>query len=652
MAATAKLAVPKLLFARTPAEVTKASDTRLKRARSILKKIVAVKEPRTVENTLVPFDELLVHVTETGLQGDLVLNTHPEAAMREVADKAYQAARSLESELSLHRPLYDAIAALDVTSADEETKFAMFKILREFRRSGVDRDEATRAKVQALRDEITAIGSEFDKTIRDDVRTIHVAREELAGLPEDFVAAHPPGPDGTIALTTNYPDALPLLQYGADHDARRRMMWEFRNRGHPKNLDVLERLIAKRHELATLLGYAHWADYVTEDKMIGSAHAAADFIRRVTDTADARSREDYAMFLARKRKDVPEAKDLDPWDRGYYEEVVRTEQYAFDSRDLRPYFPFARVRDGLFETTGRLFGVRYRRVKEAPVWHPSVEVFDLYDGRTRLGRFFLDLHPREGKFTHAAAFPITVGIADRQLPQAALVCNFPDPVTGPALMTADDVITFFHEFGHLIHFILAGRVHWSKNAPGEVEWDFVEAPSQMLEEWARDPATLQTFARHHETGEPIPAALVDRMKRADAVGRGLDARRQMFLAAFSLGCYDRDPAGIDTTALAKETNAKYDLVPWFEGTHLQCGFGHLNGYSAIYYTYMWSLVIAKDLFRAFLERPTILDREQAAKYRTMILESGSVRPAADLVRAYLGREPSFEAFAAWLREAA
>ena len=642
------LTEPTILFARTPDDLAGETARRLSRARALLSEVLSVEGARTIGNTLEPFNELYMNIAELASQGELALNTSPEASIREAADKAYQDAKKLETEFSLNRRLYDAVAALDISREDAETQRAVFKTLRDFRRAGVDRDKATRTRVRTLWDEINAIGVEFDNIIRGDVRSIQVTRQELDGLPEDFLAARPPGPDGKVTITTNYPDALPVLQYGRNADVRRCLLFEFRNRGYPKNVDVLKRLIAKRHELATLLGYRHWGDYITADKMIGSANAAAEFIEKITQTAERRAQEDYRMFLARKRDDAPGASALDPWDRGFYEELVRAEQFAFDSKELRPYFPFARVRDGLFTITSRLFGVRYERVHDADLWHPQVEAYDVFQGDARIGRFYLDLHPRAGKFTHAAAFGVTVGLRGKQLPQACLVCNFPDPAKGPALMTYDDVVTFFHEFGHLLHGIFAGGQRWAKNTMGEIEWDFVEAPSQMLEEWTRDAESLQTFARHFETNEPIPKDLVRRLVRADAVGRGLDSRRQMSLAALSLNCYIRSPEGLDPTSLAREMTERYDLIPWFDGTHFECGFGHLNGYSAIYYTYMWSLVIAKDLFQQFKARGDLLDPTQAGKYRRLILQPGSSRPAAEMVREFLGREPSFEAFAAWL----
>ncbi len=653
--AAAKMTKPRLLFLKTPKDVAATSEAMLNEARRILERILQVKGKRTVANTLVPFNDLSNLVSQVGLQGQLLFNAHTVAAVRDAANKAYLAADSFSTELSLNRPLYEIFESLDVSKADAETKYAVWKILRDFRRAGVDRDEATRARLKALNDEISSIGSTFDRTINEDLRTIAVPNaQELEGLPADYVARHKPEPDGTIKLTTAYPDALPVFQYATHAELRQRLQKEFLDRGYPKNLDVLQRLLEKRHELARLLGYEHYAAYVTEDKMIGSAKAAADFIEKLTQAAAGRTQTDYALVVARKQTDNPTATGLDPWDPNYYIERVRAEQYQFDSQEVRPYLPFEGVRDGLFAITGQLFGLRYRRVRGVPVWHRSVEVYDVYEDRRRLGRFYLDLHPREGKFSHAAEFSILVGLKGVQLPQAALLCNFPDPraAKGPTLMEHGDVVTFFHEFGHLLHAILSGHSKWLKTSMEGIEWDFVEAPSQMLEEWARRPESLQRFARHYKTGEPIPRGLVDRMERAQAVARGLWTSRQIYFAALSLAYYSREPAGIDTTSLAKEMNLRYYPVPWYEGTHLQCNFGHLNGYSAVYYTYLWSLVIAKDLFSEFAKAKSMLDPKRAARYRKAVLEAASVRPAAEMVEAFLGRPMRFDAFQAWLNEGA
>lgn len=644
------LTSPALLQAPTPEAVAGTAQRALDEVRGLLEEILAAEGRRTVANTLVPYDRLLLRLVEVADQGDDLSNLHPDPAMREAGEEVHLQAKALETDLALHRGLYETFAALAVSDEDPEVRYAVEKILRDFRQAGVDRDEATRARVKTLRDEIVAVGQAFDRTIREDVRTIRVRPEELEGLPDDFLEAHPPDGEGLVTVTTNYPDLFPVLKYASRADVRRRLMEAYLNRGHPKNLETLTRLLVTRHELARLLGYAHYAAYVTEDKMIGSGDAAQAFVDRVATLAEARARRDYEALLGRKRRDEPDAPRLEPWDRFYFAELLRAEEHGVDPKVVRAYFPFQGVLQGVLDLTSRLFGVRYEPV-EASLWHPSVRTYDVHEDDRRIGRVYLDLHPREGKYTHAASAGVVRGTNGVQLPQALLMCNFPEPEEGnPALLEYSEVVTFFHEFGHLLHTVLSGRVRYGVHAMDQLEWDFIEVPSQLLEEWTKDPEALGIFARHHRTGEPIPPELVERMAAADAVARGLHVRRQMALAALSLSYYNRDPAGIDTTALAREVYDRYDPIPWWEGTHFQCGFGHLNGYSAIYYTYMWSLVIAKDLFGRFQRAKSLLDPKVARAYRKAVLDRGSSRPAADLVRAFLGREQGFEAFETWLRE--
>jgi thimet oligopeptidase len=382
--------------------------------------------------------------------------------------------------------------------------------------------------------------------------------------------------------------------------------------------------------------------------MVGSAKNASDFIDRIVAASGPKAEREYAVILKRKQQDVPQATVVNSWERTYYAELVRRADYAFDSQSVRPYFPFDRVKQGLLDVTGRLFGVTYRRIADAPVWDPSVEAYEMLEDGKMVGRFYLDMHPRPNKYNHAAQFGIRSGVTGRQIPEAALVCNLPGGEAGdPGLMTHDDVTTFFHEFGHLVHNLLAGRHQWVGISGTSTEQDFVEAPSQMLEEWTWDPATLATFARHYDTNQPIPATLVQQMRRASEFGKGLTVRQQMLYARLSLSIYDRDPKSVDTTALVKALTNTYTPFPYVEETHFQTSFGHLDGYSAVYYTYMWSLVIAKDLFSQF-DRTNLLAPDVAKRYRDTVLAPGGSKPAATLVRDFLGRPFDFNAWQEWL----
>ncbi|MGC4000371.1 MAG: M3 family metallopeptidase [Anaeromyxobacter sp.] len=600
--------------------------------------------------TVDAYDAAFAALGEAASRASLARNVHPDAALRDAAEAAEQEVDALSTELSLDRGLYDALSAVDVSREDPATRHLVEKALRDFRRSGVDRDEPTRARVRALREELVRIGQEFGRNIKDDVRRLPLTPAELEGLPEDWRRAHPPGDDGQVTLTTDNTDYVPFMTYARSERAREALWRLYRLRGHPRNLDVLSRMLERRAELARLLGYPSWAAYVTEDKMIGSAEAAAAFVARIAAAAEARMRRDHAQLLERKRRDAPGAERVEPWDSAWLQERVKAEQYGFEGQSVRPYFEYRRVKDGVLDVTARLFGIAYTRVPDAAAWHPEVEVHDVTDAESGalLGRVYLDMHPREGKYKHYAQFTLAAGQAGRRVPEGVLVCNFPRPgVDAPALMEHGDVRTFFHEFGHLLHHVLGGHTRWAGQSGVATEWDFVEAPSQMLEEWVWDPAVLARFARHVETGEPIPAALVARMRAADEYGKGLMVRQQMFYAALSLELHQREPAGLDTTALVAELQERYTPFRHVPGTYFHESFGHLDGYSAIYYTYMWSLVIAKDLFGPF-RQAGLLDPGPARRYRRAVLEPGGSRPAAELVEAFLGRPHGFDAYAAWL----
>ena len=625
-------------------------EGRLARARDLLERLVAVAGPRTVSNTLVLYDDLMRELDRAASATGLIQKVHPDSTLRQAADRSDRRVSALATEISLDRRVFDAIGATDLTGADPATRHYVGRILRDFRLAGVDRDDATRARVKALREELVVIGQEFDRNIRDDVRTIEVASAiELEGLPPDYIAAHAPGPDGRIRLTTEYPDVFPVLTYARSDELRRRVRAEFDNRAYPANMAVLDRLIARRDELARLLGFASWADSAVADKLVGSAANASAFIDRVVAASEEAADREYRTLLRRKRQDDPAAAGIGRWETAYLRELVRRSDYDFDSQQVRPYFPYERVKQGVLDLSARLFGVTFRRMADPPVWHPSVEGWEMLENDELVGRFYLDMHPRTGKFGHAAHFRIRTGTSDGALPESALVCNFPGGTPGePGLMDHGDVETFLHEFGHLMHSLLA-RQRWNGVSGVRTEWDFVEAPSQMLEEWSWDPTVLAGFARHHETGEPIPAELVRRLQRATRFGRALDVRTQMAYARISLSLYDRPPAEVDTDSIVDAVTRAYTPVPPVPGTHMQASFGHLNGYSAFYYTYMWSLVIAKDLFSRF-DRSDLFAAEPARRYRRLILEPGGSAPAARLVEDFLERPCRFDAWRRWLEE--
>ena len=569
----------------------------------------------------------------------LMSQVHPDESVRTRAEAGEQEAHRLLTEIGLDRELYDVLAAVDASLLDESAARVLELSLRDFRRAGVDQDEDVRKRIRALAERETELSQEFSKGIRDDVRSVVLRPERLAGLPADYVEGHPADEDGKVRITTDYPDYVPFMTFAQDREARGELLRAFLNRAWPRNDAILLELLRLRDEHARLLGYSDWPSFDAEVKMIGKGDAIIEFIDKITEASEESARRDYGVLLARLQQDHAEATAVDSTDKAYYGEVIRKENFDVDAQQVREYFDFAKVRAGLLEVTGRLFGLAYVEAPDAPRWHEDVAVYDVSADGTRLGRIYLDLHPRDGKFKHAAQFDLVPGIRGRQLAEGVLVCNFPR-----GLMEHDDVVTLFHEFGHLVHHVLAGRHAWARFSGVATEWDFVEAPSQMLEEWAWDADVLQSFATD-AGGEPIPAGLVAKMRKADEFGKGYLARTQMFYAALSYHVHHRVPE--DTTAVVRDLQARYDLFGYVPGTHFQASFGHLEGYTSAYYTYMWSLVIAKDMFSAF-DEGNLFDAEVAHRYRDRVLAPGGSKDAGDLVEDFLGRPYTFDAFEAWL----
>ncbi|HYO56107.1 M3 family metallopeptidase [Archangium sp.] len=617
----------------------------LERARAQITSLKTLKPTTDGRAILEAYDEATAALGASFNRSSLAREVHPDAAFRDAARACEQKADALNVEISQDRGVYDALSAVDLSKADAATRYWMERTLLDFRRAGVDRDDATRAKVKALNEEILKLGQTFNQNIAEDVRKVELDPKELAGLPEDYIKAHAPGANGKVVITSNNPDYFPFMTYARDGKAREKVWRAYHQRAHPKNLAVLEQLITKRHELATLLGYPNWAAYVTETKMTRTQQVAAEFIDKVAATAEQRAKQEYADLLARKQKDDPKATAVEPWDQDHYEDRLKAERLGFDSQSLRSYFEYARVKKGVMDITSRMWGITYVPVKDAAVWHPEVEAYDVTENGTLLGRIYLDMHPRDDKYKHAAQFDVVAGQAGKRYPEGTLVCNFPRP---GELMTQDEVETFFHEFGHLLHHVFAGRQQWKGITGISTEWDFVETPSMLLQQWASNPAILQEFARHYQSGEVIPAALVEKLRASKEFGKGLWTRRQMFLAAVSLDYYSRAP-GFDTTEALKKLQEKYSPFrhEYRDGTYFQLAFGHLEGYSAAYYTYVWSLVIAKDLETEF-QKHGYLDTATTMKYRKTVLEPGGSKPAAELVKDFLGRPYGFEAYRAYL----
>lgn len=610
----------------------------------------------TFESTLGGLDRVRTALRAAGDFNGLMAVAHPDRETRERAKACEPRVDKFDTELWLDATVAQVIKryAAKKESLRPAQAYLQERVLRDFRRNGLDLDESKRARVRAINERLSVTTQAFDANIAAAKGMLAANPKQLEGLPAEWLAAHKPQADGTIQVTTDYPDYFPVITYAKDRKFALELYKLFDNRASDKNLVVLDEVLSLRAEKAALLGYKNWADYVIEPRMAKDASTVANFLEglrtHVKKKGDAELKEFRAQWvkLGGKKGDP-----FYPSDRLYLEDQVRKAKYGLDSKEVSQYFEVGQVKQGILTLTAAMFGVRYAPLRTA-TWHPDVEAMQVFDAKTNelLGRFYFDIHPRDDKYKHAAVFSIrdavTLANGERLVPIAAIECNFPRPAPGaPALMAHHDAVTFFHEFGHVLHHMLS-ESELSTFSGTAVARDFVESPSQMLEEWAWSKETLDKFAVHHQTKQPLPKKLHDAMLRSRGFGRGLATQRQLFLAALDQAYHTREP-GFDTTKVLEEINDAYTPFKYVEGTHFQASFGHLMGYDAGYYGYQWALSIAQDLFTRF-KREGMLNETTARDYRHTILALGGSMDARDLVQKFLGRPPNDAAYRAFLLE--
>jgi thimet oligopeptidase len=589
----------------------------------------------TLESVFGAFDAVLTDLQPIQ-HTNYLSNVHPSVDIREAAQACSRDLANFRNSHSLSRKFYERIAAIDTSDLSAAEIKMIEDRLRNSRLSGVDRDDATRERVGQLKREITEIGNAFDNTIREDVRYVDTNLAELDGLPQDYIDNHPADENGVIRISTNTPDLNPVLSYSRNDDLRRRLFIASNNRGMPANTENLKQLISKRYELAQLLGYETYAAMAMDGLMIQNPENAERFLRDIGAALEVPVKNELDVLLQRLRVIDPVATRVEAWQRGYLSNLIRQEDYALDSQEVRQYFRFSKVQNGIFQLTEDLFDVEIIPW-ETETWHESVSSWEIRRSGEPISRFYLDLHPRDGKYQHAAQWSLRRGLKEGQIPVSALATNFPN-----GLMEHRQVTTFLHEFGHLLHNTFAGTQSWLSISGMSMERDFVEAPSQMLEEWVWDYDSLSKFATN-DAGEVIPRTLVDKMANARYFGRATGTAMQIYFANISLNFYQTPPSEFEPLPLTKSLSAQYSPYPYVEGTHFYAAFGHLNGYSSNYYIYQWSLAIATEMFSRF-QQAGLRDEKVAHDYRDKVLGSAGSRPANEFVEDFLGRTFSTQAY--------
>jgi thimet oligopeptidase len=635
----ATTAIPPILTGSpTAAAINARCDWFVARSTAMRTALERSKAKPSVATTLASYDSINELIGDGSGEVGFYRQVSPTAASREAGQKCEGRMASENTKLSLSRPIYEHLKAIPAP-ADAATKLYLSRTLSAFERAGIALDAAGRAQAQALSDKAANLSTAFEANIPKGQHTITATPAELDGVPADFIAAHKVGPDGRITLRTDGTDYVPVMTYAKDGALRERFYKSYNTRAYPENDAVLRDMINTRGELAHLVGRSSYAALNFEDRMLNTPEKVQSLLDEMGAAAKPAGERDYAKKLALLQQLQPGATKLQPWDSAYVSQLVQKQSYGYDQQEARKYFTYGRVRDGILKLTEDMFNVDIRPWK-TPTWDKLVEAYEIYDHGKLIGRIYFDAHPRDGKYEHANTIPLRTGTRTA-LPVGALVFNVPN-----GLMEHGDVVTFLHEYGHLLHHIFGGQnQRWAGQSGVATEWDFVEAPSQMLENWVYDYDTLKQFGVDAE-GHTIPRDLVDKMNRARYFDLGMGDMRQLGLSNIALQYYLR-PAPADLGAAARAYDAKYDLLPPAPDSEFQDSFPHLAGYGAAYYTYRWSIVIADDLFTQF-QKNGLRDRATAERYRRLVLAPGGTKPAAELVSDFLGRPISLDAYKAKL----
>jgi oligopeptidase A len=662
-----------------PSHIQPAVQHLLKRAEEALQAIENVDGVRTYQNTMAAFD----HATEP-LERAMGMVQHLESVastpeLREAHNAVRPDVSAFYASIPLRPKLYAALKAFAETPEAQSLTGGQARYLKkaldDFRRSGAELDEAGKDRLRAISREMAELTSKFSQNVVDATSAFELIVEDqaqLSGLPPSAIAAakadaEQKGKKG-YRFTLQGPSVVAVLTYLDKRELREKVWTAYNTRaagGERNNETLILKILELRDEQAKLLGYADFPSMVLEDRMAGSAKTALDFVKTLHSKSEAAFRREARELEAFKERIHPGAPPLAPWDVGYYSEKQRKALYDFDEEELRPYFSLDNVMAGLFETAKRLYKVAIEPNTSLPTWHKDVQCYDIKDESGELlASFYADIFPRDEKRGGAWMNSFITGTRQngRWTPHLGLICTNATPPVGnqPALLTHNEVSTMFHEFGHLLHHCLS-RVEVRSLAGTNVAWDFVELPSQIMENWCWEKEALNTFARHYETGAPIPDELFDKLVRARAYRAASMMMRQLGFAAVDMALHlEYDPAKDGPLlAYARDLMQDYAPTPYPENYAMIASFTHLFadsvGYAAGYYSYKWAEVLDADAFTRFKEAG-VFNPEVGDAFRRSILERGDTEEPMELYKRFMGREPSLdpllERFGLLTREAA
>ena len=650
--ATPRLLHPGLDFSLTPDQIALQCKASLARVEGRLNDLVTLETSRrSFDNTVVALDQVLTDLGDELSGATFLTYVSTDEKVRNAGhDCETKLETFTEADVYAREPLYKAVKSVAdgvILTAPEDKKL-LKKILLAFKENGLELSLKKREEVKKLKTRLVDYELTFSKNLNEVKDYLLLNKEELGGLPQDFVdRLEKVG--NQYKVTLDYPDYFPFMRNAKNVEARQKLEFKYNDRASKENLKILKKILKLRRQIASLLSYPTHAHYVLEDRMAKDPAKVFEFLNRLQKRIKEKADPELALLTELKAKDNPKDPVLRGWDFGYYDNFLKKTKYDVDDELVKEYFPVEVVTKGLLKIYQELLDLRFEEVHDIPLWHPDVKLYAVYDksdGRL-MGHFCMDLFPREGKYKHAAAFSLIGGRrlpdGSYQRPVSSIVANFNKPTQDrPSLLKHDEVETYFHEFGHIMHQVLT-QAKYGRFSGSSVARDFVEAPSQMLENWVWKAETLRSLSGHYKDhSKKLPQDLLDRMIAAKNLNSGVRYLTQVFYATIDMTYHTQEKVK-NTTDLYGRLKQEIVMIPMTPKTHPEASFGHLMGYDAAYYGYLWSEVFAQDMFARF-EKEGLLNPKVGREYRQVILEPGGSLDEGEQLKKFLGRDPNEDAF--------
>ncbi len=637
-----------------------ALDYGIEQARANIQKIKDSASPASFENTIMALETASEGYESVQSVYFNLFSAEADEALQALAKDISPKSAAFASEVSLDDKLFEKIKSVfekrDSLGLNPEQVRLVEKYFKDFSRNGALLSEADKDKLRKIDQELSVLGPQFSENVLKATNAFELwidNKSDLLGLPEGTIEAaaqeaERKGQKGKWLFNLQGPSFLPFMQYAQNRELRKKLWTAYNSRAYKDsfdNQDVVKKIVKLRHDRADLLGFKSHADFILSERMAQTPSQVMKFLNELLVPSKKAADRDLSELRAFK-KSLDGNDEVMPWDFAYYSEKLKEKKYKYNDEELRPYFKLETVVEGVFEHARRLYGITFKEVLDVPKYHPDVRVFEVREERTQnyVGLFYTDFFPRETKKGGAWMTAYREqGYHNGQVrrPHVSIVCNFTKPTASkPSLLTYDEVQTLFHEFGHALHGLLSQCTYRSL-AGTNVYWDFVELPSQIMENWVKEKEGLDIFARHYQTKQPIPQELVDKIKKASQFQAGYYSMRQLQFAFLDMAWHSQDPKNIsDVDAFENKATEHTRALPKIPGTNTSVSFSHIfaGGYSAGYYSYKWAEVLDADAFEYFKEAG-LFNREIAEKFKNFILARGGTEHPMDLYKKFRGREP-------------